>query len=50
MTAKEYITESVLQPDAFLVPGFQNLMPSFRGQLTPEELDTLTDYLSNLGK
>jgi mono/diheme cytochrome c family protein len=49
MDAKAYITESILQPDAFLVPGFQNLMPSFRGQLTEDELDALVDYLSRLG-
>jgi mono/diheme cytochrome c family protein len=47
--AKAYITESILQPEAFLSPGFQNLMPSFRGQLTPEEQDALVDYLSRLG-
>jgi mono/diheme cytochrome c family protein len=49
MSAKDYIVESILQPAMFLSPGFQNLMPSFQGQLTPEELDTLSDYLARLG-
>jgi mono/diheme cytochrome c family protein len=49
MSAKDYITESILTPNAFLVPGFQNLMPSFQGQFTPEQMDALVDYLSKLG-
>ncbi len=49
MSAQDYIRESILTPGAFLVPGFQNLMPSFQGQFTPEQLDALVDYLSKLG-
>jgi mono/diheme cytochrome c family protein len=47
--AKAYLVESILDPAALLVPGYQNLMPSFRGQLTPEELEALVDYLAKLG-
>jgi mono/diheme cytochrome c family protein len=49
MSAQDYIRESILTPGAFLVPGYQNLMPSFQGQVTPEQLDALVDYLSKLG-
>ena len=49
MSAQDYIRESILTPGAFLVPGYQNLMPSFQGQFTPEQLDALIDYLAKLG-
>jgi mono/diheme cytochrome c family protein len=58
MDAKAYIRESILQPAAFLSPGYQNLMLPFtevntptsgNQQLTPQELNDLVDYLSTLG-
>src|SRR5439155_22756114 len=48
-SAHAYIEESILNPGAFLVPGYQNLMPSFQGQFTPDQLETIIDYLSKLG-
>jgi mono/diheme cytochrome c family protein len=48
-SAEDYIRESILTPAATLSPGFQNLMPSFQGQLTPDELNTLVEYLAGLG-
>jgi mono/diheme cytochrome c family protein len=47
--APDYIRESILTPSAFLVPGFQNLMLPFQGQITDTELSALVDYLSRLG-
>ena len=49
LDASQYIQQSILQPDAYLVEGFDNLMPSTLGkQLTGEELDALTSYLLTL--
>jgi mono/diheme cytochrome c family protein len=49
LPAAEYIRESILQPAAFLAPGFQNLMPPFQGQVTDDELSALVSWLSSLG-
>jgi mono/diheme cytochrome c family protein len=44
--AHTYILVSILTPDAYLVEGFENLMPaSFGKKLTGEELDALVAYL-----
>jgi hypothetical protein len=38
-----------MQPDAYLVEGFENLMPaSLSKQLTGEELDAVIAYLQTL--
>lgn len=42
----DYIRESVLEPTAKIVKGFQPVMPAF--QLTDAELQALTDYLKTL--
>jgi mono/diheme cytochrome c family protein len=44
-----YLLTSVMQPDAYLVEGFENLMPaSLSKQLTGEELDAVIAYLQTL--
>jgi mono/diheme cytochrome c family protein len=48
-TPEEYVQESIVKPDAFLVPGFGNAMPSFQGRLTDKQIQTLVDYLLNSG-
>jgi len=49
LDARQYILTSVLRPEAHLVEGFDNLMPSTLAKdLTGEELDTLTAYLLTL--
>jgi mono/diheme cytochrome c family protein len=48
-TPEEYVRESIVQPDAFLVPGFSNAMPSFQGRLTDKQIQTLIDYLLQNG-
>ena len=46
---EQYVEESILDPTAFTVSGFQKgAMPSFKGQLTDKQLKTLTEFL--LGK
>ena len=47
--ARQYIELSILHPNAYLVAGFDDLMPSTLGkELTGEELDTLVGYLLTL--
>ncbi len=58
MSAKDYIRESILQPNAFIVPGFPSPSPmppfsvgptSTGTQFTEDDLNTLIDYLASLG-
>ena len=49
-SAEDYIKESLLKPEAFVVEGFSPIMPSFESQLSPEELQALVDYLLGPGK
>jgi cytochrome c oxidase subunit II len=43
-----YIRESILQPAAKIVAGYQPLMPTFQGQLTEEQILALTAYVKSL--
>ena len=43
-----YIRESLLQPNAKIVAGFQPVMPTFQGQLTEEQIVALTAYIKSL--
>jgi cytochrome c oxidase subunit 2 len=43
-----YIRESILVPGAKVVKGFANQMPSFQGQLKPDELFALIMYIKSL--
>jgi cytochrome c oxidase subunit 2 len=48
-TADEsYIRESILQPKAKLVAGFQPVMPTFQGLVTEEQIQNLTAYIKSL--
>ena len=47
--AYTYLLTSVMQPEAYLVEGYENLMPaSLSKQLTGEELDAVIAYLQTL--
>ncbi len=49
VTADEaYLRESLLQPNAKIVAGYQPLMPAFQGQLTEEQIFALTAYIKSL--
>jgi mono/diheme cytochrome c family protein len=48
-SAEEYVRESLTKPEAFLVQGFGNAMPSFEGRLTDQQIKVLTDYLLKNG-
>jgi mono/diheme cytochrome c family protein len=43
---EDYVSESILNPDAFTVEGFQaGVMPSFKGRLSQKQVQELTKYL-----
>jgi cytochrome c oxidase subunit 2 len=44
-----YIRESVLNPQAKIVAGFQPIMPTFQGLVTEEQLLQLIAYVKSLG-
>ena len=43
-----YIRESILEPQAKIVAGYQPIMPTYKGQLSEEELLQLIDYVKTL--
>jgi cytochrome c oxidase subunit 2 len=45
-----YIRESILDPKAKVVAGFQPIMPSFRGQVDEEGVLALIAYIRSLGQ
>jgi mono/diheme cytochrome c family protein len=45
MDARAYISESIHSPQAFLVPGYGPLMPSFQGTLTEDEINQVIAFL-----
>ncbi len=49
MEARAYLEQSILQPSAYLNPGYNDLMPQTFGQiLSTEDLDALISYLFTL--
>jgi cytochrome c oxidase subunit 2 len=45
---ENYIRESILNPQAKIVAGFQPIMPTFRGQVNEQQLIQLIAYLKSL--
>jgi len=43
-----YIRESILQPNAKIVSGFQPIMPTFQGVVSEEGLIQITEYIKHL--
>ncbi len=44
-----YIRESILDPKAKVVKGFQPVMPSFQGRVTDEQINQIIAYIKSLG-
>jgi cytochrome c oxidase subunit 2 len=44
-----YVRESILNPGAKVVDGYQNIMPVFQGLVTEEGLQQLIEYVKSLG-
>jgi len=49
MVDENYLRESILDPGAQVVKGYQPLMPTYAGQLSEEELLQLIIYIKSLG-
>ncbi len=45
----EYVRESILNPAAKIVAGWQPVMPTYQGQVTEEQLTQLITYVRSLG-
>jgi cytochrome c oxidase subunit 2 len=45
---EDYVRESILNPAAKVVKGYQPVMPTFKGQVTEEELIQLVNYVKTL--
>ena len=45
----DYLRESIVEPAAKLVAGYGPIMPTFRGQLTEEQIFDLIEYIKSLG-
>jgi cytochrome c oxidase subunit 2 len=43
-----YLRESILNPQAKVVRGFQPVMPTFRGSLNDRQIDALIAYMQSL--
>jgi cytochrome c oxidase subunit 2 len=43
-----YVRESILNPQAHIAVGFQNIMPTFQGQLSEEQVLQLVAYIRSL--
>jgi cytochrome c oxidase subunit 2 len=43
-----YLTRSMMDPAAQVVDGYQNVMPSFQGRMTPPEVAAVVEYLKSL--
>jgi len=46
---ESYVRESILNPGAKIVSGFKNIMPTFEGQVSEEEVIGLVAYIKALG-
>src|SRR5262249_49393276 len=48
MADEAYLTESIMDPLARIVAGFQPVMPTFQGRLSPPEIASIIEYLRSL--
>ena len=47
-TWEDYVRTSILVPGDYVVPGYGNVMPSFKGQLNDKSVDALIVYMEHL--
>lgn len=48
MVDENYLRESILDPTAKIVQGYQPVMPTFKGQLSDKQIDGLIEYIKSL--
>ena len=46
----DYLRESILDPGAKIVVGYENIMPTFQGQVSAEEINELIAFIKALKK
>ena len=46
---QDYIRESIINPAAKTVAGYQLLMPTYKNQLTSDQVNQLIEYVRTLG-
>ena len=44
-----YVRESILNPSAKIVAGYQNIMPTFQGLVTEDGIQQLIEYVKSIG-
>lgn len=47
---ENYIVESILQPQAHLLAGFDPIMPSYQGRFKPDELTGIIAYMKSISQ
>jgi cytochrome c oxidase subunit 2 len=47
---EDYLRESIVAPGAKIVEGWENIMPTFQGQVSPEEINELVAFVRSLKK
>jgi cytochrome c oxidase subunit II len=45
---ENYVRESILEPKAKVVAGYSPVMPSFKGQLSDDDIESIIAYLKSL--
>ncbi len=46
---ENYVRESILNPKAAIVAGYQPVMPTYQGLLSDKEIDALVAYIKEVG-
>jgi len=47
---ENYVRESILEPQAKVVAGFQPVMPTYKGRMSDKEIAAIVAYLKTLEK
>jgi len=47
---EDYLRESILDPQAKVVAGFEPVMPTFQGRLSDREITVIIEYIKSLGE
>jgi cytochrome c oxidase subunit II len=45
-----YVRESIVEPNAKVVQGYEPVMPTFAGKISDKQMNAIIDYLKSLGK
>jgi len=43
-----YLTKSIMDPGADVVAGYQHVMPTYQGRLSPPEIAAIVEYIKSL--